>query len=304
MVQLFMKRDTSVMKSGFVSIVGRPNSGKSTLLNYLVGEKVSIVTKKPQTTRRIVRGIVTRPDGQIIFLDTPGIHKPIHRMNERMMKAVREAMADIDLILLIVDASAEFGRGDEFTLDLLKAVTGNKFLLLNKIDLVEKKNLLPVIERYSKLGDFAEIVPISALSGENVDMLTGQILKYLPEGPMFYPADQISDQQERAIAAEMIREKLILLTEEEMTYSTAVVIDRFEEDAKLYRIFASIFVERDSQKAIVIGKAGQKLKQIGKEARKELESFLGRKVLLDLHVTVKKHWRDDEDTLRNLGFGE
>ena len=291
------------MKSGFVSIVGRPNSGKSTLLNHLVGEKVSIVTNKPQTTRRVVRGIVTRPEGQIVFLDTPGIHKPIHRMNERMMKAVREAMADIDLILLIVDASAEFGRGDEFTLDLLKPVTGNKFLLLNKIDLVEKKNLLPVIERYSKLGDFAEIVPISALSGENVDMLIGQILKYLPEGPMFYPADQISDQQERAIAAEMIREKLILLTEEEMPYSTAVVIDRFEEDPKLHRIFATIFVERDSQKGIIIGKAGQKLKEIGTEARKELESFLGRKVFLDLHVKVKKRWRDDEETLRSLGLG-
>jgi len=292
------------MKSGFVSIIGRPNSGKSTLLNHLVGEKISIVTNKPQTTRRIVRGIVTGPDGQIVFLDTPGIHKPIHRMNEGMMKAVREAMADIDLILLIVDASVAFGRGDEFTLDLLKPASGRKFLLLNKIDLVEKKNLLPLIERYSKLGEFEEIIPISALSGENVDALIGQILKYLPEGPMFYPADQISDQQERAIAAEMIREKLIVLTEEEMPYSTAVVIDRFAEDAKLYRIFASIFVERDSQKAIVIGKAGQKLKQIGTEARNELESFLGRKVFLELHVKVKKHWRDDENTLRGLGLGE
>jgi len=239
----------------------------------------------------------------MVFLDTPGIHKPIHRMNERMMKAVRQAMADIDLILLIVDASVAFGRGDEFTLDLLKPVSGKKFLLLNKIDLLEKKNLLPLIERYSKLGEFEEIIPISALSGENIEVLTGQILKYLPGGPMLYPADQISDQQERAIAAEMIREKLIVLTEEEMPYSTAVVIDRFEEDAKLYRIFASIFVERDSQKAIVIGKAGQKLKQIGTEARKELESFLGRKVFLELHVKVKRHWRDDEDTLRSLGLG-
>src|SRR5437016_1828644 len=292
------------MKSGFVSIVGRPNSGKSTLLNHLVGEKVSIVTNKPQTTRRVVRGIVTRPEGQIVFLDTPGIHKPIHRMNERMMKAVREAMADIDLILLIVDASAEFGRGDEFTLDLLKAVTGNKFLLLNKIDLVEKKNLLPVIERYSKLGDFAEIVPISALSGENVELLLTQILKYLPEGPMFYPADQISDQPERAIAAEMIREKLILLTEEELPYSTAVVIDRFEEGEKIHRIYASIFVDRESQKGIVIGKLGQKLKEIGTRARTDLEAFLGRNVFLELHVKVKKNWRDDEQTLRTLGLEE
>ncbi len=292
------------MKSGFVSIVGRPNSGKSTLLNSVVGEKVSIVTDKPQTTRHVVRGIVTRPDGQIVFLDTPGIHKPIHRMNESMMKSVRQAMADVDLILLIVDSSAAFGRGDEFTLELLKPVTRKKFLLLNKIDLVEKRNLLPMIDRYSKAGNFEEIIPISALSGENVENLVAQILKHLPEGPLFYPADQISDQPERAIAAEMIREKLILLTEEEMPYSTAVVIDRFEEGETIHRIYASIFVERDSQKAIVIGKAGQKLKQIGIDARKELESFCGRKVFLELHVKVKKRWRDDEETLRSLGLGE
>ena len=292
------------MKSGFVSIIGRPNSGKSTLLNYLVGEKVSIVTDKPQTTRHLVRGIVTKPAGQIVFLDTPGIHKPVHRMNERMMKAARDAMADVDLILLIVDASAAFGRGDEFTLELLKPVAAKKFLLLNKIDVVEKKKLLPMIDRYSKAGNFEEIIPISALTGENVEIAVKQIFKHLAEGPMFYPADQISDQQERAIAAEMIREKLIVSTEEEMPYSTAVVIDKFEEDEKLHRIYASIFVERDSQKAIVIGKAGQRLKQIGIEARQELEAFFGRKVFLELHVKVKKHWRDDEETLRSLGLGE
>ena len=292
------------MKSGFVSIVGRPNSGKSTLLNYLVGEKVSIVTDKPQTTRHLVRGIVTKPAGQIVFLDTPGIHKPVHRMNERMMKAARNAMADVDLILLIVDVSAAFGRGDEFTLELLKPIAAKKFLLLNKIDLVEKKKLLPMINRYSKAGNFEEIIPISALTGENLEIAVEQIFKQLPEGPMFYPADQISDQQERAIAAEMIREKLIVSTEEEMPYSTAVVIDKFEEDEKLHRIYASIFVERDSQKAIVIGKAGQRLKQIGIEARQELEAFFGRKVFLELHVKVKKHWRDDEETLRSLGLGE
>ena len=292
------------MKSGFVSIVGRPNSGKSTLLNHLVGEKVSIVSDKPQTTRHVVRAIVTQPEGQIVFLDTPGIHKPIHRMNERMMKSVRDAMGDVDLILLIVDASASFGRGDEFTLELLKPVATKKFLLLNKIDRVAKKNLLPLMDRYSKAGSFEEIIPISALTGENVDSLVRQILEHLPEGPMFYPADQISDQHERSIAAEMIREKLIELTEEEMPYSTAVVIDRFEEEEKLYRIFASIFVERDSQKPIVIGKAGQKLKQIGTEARLELEAFFARKVFLELHVKVKKHWRDDEETLKSLGLGE
>jgi GTPase len=291
-------------KSGFVSIVGRPNSGKSTLLNRLVGEKVSIVTEKPQTTRRVVRGIVTTPEGQITFLDTPGVHKPVHRMNERMMKSVRDSLADVDLVMLIVDASAKFGKGEEFTLELMKSSGTKKFLLLNKIDCIRKKNLLPIIERYSKLGEFEEIIPISALTGENLDSLLGQIFKYLPEGPMFYAADQISDQPERAIAAEMIREKLILLTEEEMPYSTAVIIDRFEEEEKICRLYASVFVERESQKAIVIGKAGQKLKEVGTAARKELESFLGRKVFLELHVKVKKNWRDDEEMLRNLGLGE
>ena len=291
-------------KSGFVSIIGRPNSGKSTFVNRLVGEKVSIVTDKPQTTRHVVRGIVTRPEGQIAFLDTPGIHKPIHRMNERMMKSVRDAMSDVDLILLLVDCAVGFGRGDEFTLELLKPVKTKKILLLNKIDRVEKRNLLPIMERYSKLGDFEEIIPMAALTGENVEKVLSEIFQHLNEGPMFYPEDQISDQPERAIAAEMIREKLIILTEEEMPYSTAVVIDRFEEGDKLHRIFASIFVERDSQKAIVIGKGGLKLKEIGTEARKELEAFFGRKIFLELHVKVKKNWRDDEETLRTLGLGE
>ena len=290
-------------KSGFVSILGRPNSGKSTLLNRLVGEKISIVTDKPQTTRRVVRGIVTRPEGQIIFLDTPGIHKPIHRMNERMMKSVRSAMADVDLMLLIVDASAAFGRGDEFALELLNSVSTKKILLLNKIDHIAKKELLPIMDRYSRLASFEEIVPISALTGENVEEAVQQVFLHLPEGPMFFPTDQITDQPERAIAAEMIREKLIILTEEEMPFSTAVAIDRFEEGEKLHRIFASIFVERDSQKAIVIGKGGQKLKEIGTEARKDLEGFFGRKIFLELHVKVRKNWRDDEETLKSLGLG-
>jgi GTP-binding protein Era len=290
-------------KSGFVSIIGRPNSGKSTLLNRLVGEKVSIVTDKPQTTRHVVRGIVTRPEGQITFLDTPGIHKPIHRMNERMMKSVRESIADVDLVLLIVDASASFGRGEEFTLELVKPVTTKKILLLNKIDRIQKKELLPIIGRYSKAAEFEEIIPISALKGENVESLFSEIFKHLPEGPMFYPADQISDQQERTIAGEIIREKLILATEEEMPYSTAVVVEQFEEGEKLYRIMATVFVERESQKAIVIGKGGQKLKVIGTEARKELETFFGRKIFLELHVKVKKGWRDDEEMLKSLGLG-
>jgi len=291
-----------MIKSGFVSIVGRPNSGKSTLLNRLVGEKVSIVTEKPQTTRHVVRGIVTRSEGQITFLDTPGIHKPIHRMNERMMQSVRNAMSDVDLIVLMADASSVFGRGDEFTLNLLKPVTTKKLLLLNKIDRIEKKTLLPLMDHYSLSGNFEEIIPISALTGENVEDLVKVLFKYLSEGPMFYPEDQISDQPERAIAAEMVREKLIVLTEEEMPYSTAVVVDQFEEGEKLHRICASIFVERESQKAIVIGKGGQKLKEVGSEARRDLESFFGRKVFLELHVKVKKNWRDDEETLRALGL--
>src|SRR5262245_7956336 len=291
-------------KSGFVSIIGRPNSGKSTFVNRVVGEKVSIVTDKPQTTRFVVRGILTRPEGQIVFLDTPGIHKPIHRMNERMMKSVREAMAGVDLILLMVDSAATFGRGDEFALDLLKSVATKKILLLNKIDAIVKTRLLGMMDRYSKSQKFEAIIPISALTGENVEETIKEILAQLPEGPMFYPTDQISDQHERAIAAEMIREKLINLTEEEMPYSTAVIIDRFEESEQLHRIFASIFVERDSQKSIVIGKGGQKLKQIGMEARKELEAFFQRRVFLELHVKVRKSWRDDGETLRTLGLGE
>ena len=290
-------------KSGFVSIIGRPNSGKSTLLNRLVGEKVSIVTDKPQTTRHVVRGIVTRPEGQITFLDTPGIHKPVHRMNERMMKSVRDSMGDVDLVLLIVDASAAFGRGEEFALELVKPLSTKKFLLLNKLDRIQKKALLPIMERYSKAAAFEEIIPISALKGENIESLIALIFKHLSEGPMFYPADQITDQQERTIAGEMVREKLILLTEQEMPYSTAVVVERFEEDEKLNRILATIFVERESQKAIVIGKGGQKLKEIGTEARKELESFFGRKVFLELHVKVKKGWRDDDAMLKDLGLG-
>lgn len=290
------------MKSGFVSIIGRPNSGKSTLLNRLVGEKVSIVTDKPQTTRHVVKGIVTTQEGQIVFIDTPGVHKPIYRMNEQMMKSVRDAMNDADIVALIVDCSVSYGRGDEFTLELLKGAKSVKFLLLNKIDLIAKKNVLPIIDRYSKLANFDAVIPISALSGDNVEAFVAEILKHLPEGPMFYPAEQISDQQERSIAAEMIREKVILLTEEELPYSTAVVIDRFEEAPNLYRLYVTIFVERDSQKGIVIGRGGEKLKEIGTAARKDLEVFLGRKIFLELHVKVKKGWRDDDGVLRTLGL--
>ena len=289
-------------KSGFVSITGRPNTGKSTLLNHLVGEKISIVTRKPQTTRNVIRGIVTRPEGQIVLLDTPGIHKPVHRMNERMMRFVRDSLAEVDLVLLLIDCTEPFGRGDEFTVELIKPAPATKFLVVNKLDLVQKSRVLPLIDRYTKLADFKEVVPISALTGDNVDTLVRLIYDCLPEGPMFYPADQLSDQPARRIAAEIIREKLILLTHDELPYSTAVVTDSFIEEEKLHRIHATIYVERESQKAIVIGKGGQLLKRVGTETRKELESFFEQKIYLELHVKVSKNWRDDEDALRNLGM--
>jgi GTP-binding protein Era len=225
-------------------------------------------------------------------------------MNEQMMKSVRGAMNDADIAALIVDCSVPYGRGDEFTLELVKGAKSVKFLLLNKIDLIAKKNVLPIIDRYSKLASFDAVIPISALSGDNVEAFVAEIMKHLPEGPMFYPAEQISDQQERSIAGEMIREKVILLTEEELPYSTAVVIDRFEEEPNLYRLYATIFVERDSQKGIVIGRGGAKLKEIGTAARMDLEAFLGRKIFLELHVKVKKGWRDDDGVLRTLGLHE
>jgi GTPase len=290
------------VKSGFVSIIGRPNSGKSTLLNRLIGEKISIVTDTPQTTRSVIRGILTQGEDQIVFLDTPGIHKPVHKMNERMMKFVRDSIAEVDLVLLMVDCTAPFGTGDEFTLDLLRPVATPKFLLLNKIDRIKKPELLPIIDRYTKLAEFKEVIPLSALTGENSEALVKTILSYLDEGPMFFPGDQISDQPARAIGAEIVREKLILATRDELPYSTAVVIDRFEEQPGMYRIFATIFVERESQKGIVIGRGGRLLKQVGTEARLEMQKFFEQKIYLELHVKVKKNWRDDEDALRNLGL--
>jgi GTPase len=294
----------SPSRSGVVTIAGRPNSGKSTLVNHLVGEKVSIVTDKPQTTRNVIRGIVTRPEGQIVFQDTPGIHKPIHRMNDRMMKMVRNSLRDVDVLTLLVDASVPFGGGDEYTIELVKSVPLPKILLLNKIDKIQKQDLLPRIERYSKLMDFEQVIPISARKGENVESYVTALFQLLPAGPPHYPEDQISDQMERNIASEMIREKLIDLTRDELPYSAAVVIDRFEEGDDLHRIYATVFVERESQKAIVIGKGGSMLKSIGTAARKELESFFRVKIYLELHVKVSKGWRDDESRLRDLGIVE
>jgi len=292
------------LRSGFVTLIGRPNSGKSTLVNQLVGEKISIVTDKPQTTRNIIRGIVTRPEGQLVLVDTPGVHKPIHRMNSLMMKSVRDAISDVDVLALMVDASQRFGKGDQFALELVAPLSPTKVLILNKIDRVKKPDLLPLIDMYSKLTKFEEIVPVSALSGENIETLVKVLFQLLPTGPALYPEDQLTDRQERSIAAEMIREKLINLTEEELPYSMAVSVDRFEESEAICRIYATIHVERETQKGIVIGKAGRLLKEAGIAARQDLEKLLGRQVYLELHVKVTADWREDDEALRNFGVGE
>jgi len=292
------------LRSGFVTLVGRPNSGKSTLINQLVGEKISIVTDKPQTTRNIVRGILTRPEGQIVFLDTPGIHKPVHKMNRVMMESVREAMSEVDVLALMVDAAEPFGAGDQFTLELVKPLKVPKLLLLNKIDKIKKQDLLPIIEKYSALGDFKEILPISALKRDNVDPFLEILFKLLPVGPYYYPEDQLSDRHERSLVAELIREKVIDFTREELPYSVAVSIDRFEEGTSLAKIYTTIHVERETQKGIVIGKGGQLLKAIGTAARLDVEKLLGQKVYLELRVKVSPGWRDNDQALKSFGLGE
>ena len=294
------------MKSGFVSFIGRPNAGKSTLLNRLVGTKLAIVSDKPQTTRNRILGVRNYPDGQVVFLDTPGIHRPLHRMNVRMVDAALETIREVDILGLVVDASEKFGKGDRYVFDLIKDVKTPVFLILNKIDLIKKTKLLPVIDLYQKEGTFAEIVPVSAATGLNVDRLEQVILSQLPEGPRLYPEDYLTDQPDRALAAEIVREKLLLHTHAEIPFSSAVVIDRFEEPAgpgDLLRLYFSIVVERDSQKPIVVGRNGEMIKRIGTEAREELERFFATRVFLDLHVRVKADWREDDRVLQDLGVG-
>ena len=285
-------------RSGFVSIIGRPNAGKSTLLNALVGEKVAIVTAKPQTTRTRIQGMVNvkaqrgRPAGQIVFIDTPGVHRPDSRLNRKMMQEIHAALESRDLILLIVDAAERFGPADQHVLDLVMKSGGPVFLLLNKIDKLQKDKLLPIIERYSKLHEFQQVLPVSARSGEGLDLLLNNVMQALPEGPRYFPPEQYTDQPERFIAAEIVREKVLLKTGKELPYATAVVIEKFEEGEKLDRIAVAIFCEREGQKAILIGKGGQKLKEIGTLARVELEALLGKKVFLELFVKVKQGWRE------------
>lgn len=294
------------MKCGFVSLIGRPNAGKSTLLNRLVGEKLAIVSDKPQTTRNRILGVRNYPDGQVIYLDTPGIHRPLHRMNVRMVDAARDTISEVDIVGLVVDVSEKFGRGDRYVFDLLKDVRKPVFLILNKIDLIKKTRLLPVIDEFRRNGTFAEIIPVSAQTGLNVDRLEQAILAALPEGPALYPEDYLTDQPDRFMASEIVREKVLQFTHAEIPFSSAVVVDRFEEPEGpkgLLRLYCTIVVERESQKPIVIGRNGEMIKRIGTAAREELEKFFSTRVFLDLHVRVKSDWREDDTALGQMGVG-
>lgn len=292
-------------KSGFVSIVGRPNVGKSTFLNRVIGQKIAIMSDKPQTTRNKVQGVLTQSQSQTIFIDTPGIHKPKHKLGEFMLKVSRNALKEVDIIMFMVNAEQEIGKGDEFIIEMLEGNKTPVFLVINKIDQVHPDQLAGIIDSYKDKYDFAEIIPISALQGNNVESLLATIEKYLPEGPQYYPADQITDHPERFIISELIREKVLHKTREEIPHSIAVVIDKIKRDEQnenMIRVQATIMVERDSQKGIVIGKRGALLKEVGTEARKDIEMLLGSKVFLELWVKVQKDWRNKQSQLRDFGF--
>jgi len=312
--------------SGFVSIIGRPNAGKSTLLNALVGEKLAIVTPKPQTTRTRIQGILNvkagkeRPAAQIVFIDTPGVHRPDSRLNRKMLQEIHEALESRDLVLLIVDASEKFGPGDQQALELIMQHMGERlvtrpdagqrsssaanrvFLLLNKIDKIPKQNLLPMIEEWNRRHEFQEIIPVSAKTGAGLDVLLDKIIQALPRGPRYFPEDQVTDQPERFLSAEIIREQILRKTGKEVPYSIAVMVERLEELGKLIRIAATIYCEREGQKGIIIGKRGEHLKEIGTAARLEMERLLGKKVFLELHVKVKPGWRDSQAFVEELDW--
>jgi GTP-binding protein Era len=293
-------------RSGYVGLIGRPNAGKSTLLNHLVGEKIAAVSNKPQTTRHKIQGIVTSEEGQIVFVDTPGVHKPGYLLNRRMMAAVHDAILSVDVLVLLRDASVSTGNGDKFVLDLIKQADKPTVLVLNKIDKIKEKSaLLPLIESYANEFDFAEIVPISALKGEAIDNLLSQITKHLPQGEPIFGEDELTDQSMRSIVAEMVREKILETTGEEIPYVTAVITEKYDEtDPTLTRIYCAIYVERSSQKAIIIGKQGAKLKQIGTRARLDMEKLLGTRVYLQLFVKVVEDWRNSEHQLNEIGIEE
>ncbi len=315
------------MKAGFVSFIGRPNAGKSTLLNRIVGQKLAIVSDKPQTTRTRVVGVKNYPpspplaatpsqappslpsavaagqvyDGQIVFVDTPGVHKPTHRMNVRMVDVALEAMREVDLLALVVDASVKPGPGDRYMVDVLKDVKVPVLLVLSKVDAIAKPRLLPLIEHYHHAFPFAEIVPVSAVDGTNIETLERLFLQYLPDGEPLYPPDYLTDQTERFFVSEIVREQVLGLTRDELPFSTAVVVDRFDEsDGAMLKLYCTILVERESQKPIVVGKGGDMIKQIGTAARLALEAHFETRVFLDLHVKVKSEWRNDERMLDEI----
>ena len=293
-------------KSGFVSIIGRPNVGKSTFINRVIGQKIAIMSDKPQTTRNKIQGVYTTNHSQTIFIDTPGIHKPKHKLGDFMMKVAQNTLKEVDLVLFMINAEEGYGRGDEFIIERLKQTNTPVFLIINKIDQIHPDQLLPLIEQYKELYPFKEIVPISALQGNNVDALLEQIEGLLPEGPQYYPEDQVTDHPERFIITELIREKVLHLTREEIPHSIAVVMDtleRRENNAAIY-VGATIIVERNSQKGIIIGKQGSMLKEVGKRARVDIEALLGSKVFLELWVKVQKDWRNKASQLRDYGFRE
>ena len=302
----------SNVKAGFVSFVGRPNAGKSSLLNRIVGAKLAIVSDKPQTTRHRILGVKNYETGQVVFVDTPGIHRPLHRMNVRMVDTAVETLGEVDVVGLVVDVSESQGAGFRYLLDLVKDTKAKVVLILNKVDLIKKHKMLPIIDQVSKERDWEAIVPVSATTGDNVAHLEEVLLNALPDGEALYPEDYLTDQPERDMAAEMVREQVLRQTRDELPFSTAVVVDKFEEPdpstplragAKgLMRLYCTILVERESQKPILVGKGGARIKAIGTAARKELEAFFDAKVFLDLHVKVKEGWREDERTLDSLGL--
>ncbi len=293
-------------KSGFISIIGRPNVGKSTFMNRVIGQKIAIMSDKAQTTRNKVQGVYTGEDAQMVFIDTPGIHKPKHKLGDFMVNMAEQSLNEVDLVLFMVNAKEGFGRGDEFIINMLQKVKQPVYLIVNKIDEVHPDELLPMIDEYREKYDFAEIIPISALEGNNVDHLMKVMVDQMPEGPQYYPEDHITDHPERFIISELIREKALHLTREEIPHSIAVKVDSIEDREDENKIFvqATIIVERSSQKGIIIGKQGKMLKEIGQKARKDIEALLGTKIYLDLWVKVQKDWRNKEIQLQDFGYNE
>jgi GTP-binding protein Era len=302
-----------VPRAGYASLIGRPNAGKSTLLNAIIGAKVAIVSDKPQTTRNRILAVKNYPDGQVAFVDTPGIHRPLHRLNVRMVDAALETLREVDVVVLVFDASTRPGKGDEYLTNLLKDVKTPVVLALNKIDLIAKSRLLPLMEQAQKWHDFAAMVPVSAATGDGVDRLEQVLLEQLPEGEPGYPEDYLTDQTERSLVAETVREKVLHHTRAELPFATAVVVDEFDESERspstrsarsgraFLRLYCTIFVEQESQKPIVVGRGGEMIKKIGTEARKDLEELLDAKVFLDLRVKVNPQWRDDDRALDDIG---